>query len=95
MKWSQSDLFGDKKMSTDEIMSHWAGMPEYDNKKEEEPEVTVVFKFRTVADFDEFNDLIKKYVYKTRKVFDGMQGKTEKRAWYPLKEKASKYEYVE
>ena len=50
-------------------------------------------KFRTKEDFLEFNELLKKYVYHTNKVFDGMQREKEKYAWYPLNEKSSDYEY--
>jgi len=73
---------------------HYKDLPEYNNVKQEEPLIVAKFKFRSQEDFEEFNDLLKKHVYKTNKVFDGMQRKTEKQAWYPLKEKASKYLFV-
>tara|TARA_R100001591_G_scaffold100376_1_gene106828 strand:+ start:353 stop:607 length:255 start_codon:yes stop_codon:yes gene_type:complete len=74
---------------------HYKELPEYNNKKQEEPFIIAKFKFRNQKDFDEFNELLKKYVYKTNKVFDGMQRKTEKQAWFPLKEKASKYLFID
>jgi len=74
---------------------HYKDLPEYNNVKQEEPLIVAKFKFRSQEDFEEFNDLLKKHVYKTNKVFDGMQRKTEKQAWYPLKEKASKYLFVD
>jgi hypothetical protein len=74
---------------------HYKDLPEYNNVKQEEPLIIAKFKFRSQEDFEEFNDLLKKHVYKTNKVFDGMQRKTEKQAWYPLKEKASKYLFVD
>lgn len=74
---------------------HYKELPEYNNKKQDEPFIVAKFKFRNQKDFDEFNELLKKYVYKTNKVFDGMQRKTEKQAWYPLKEKASKYIFID
>lgn len=74
---------------------HYKELPEYNNKKQEEPFIIAKFKFRNQKDFDEFNKLLKKHVYKTNKVFDGMQRKTEKQAWFPLKEKASKYLFID
>ena len=68
-------------------------MPEYNNEKQKEPEITATFKFANKKDYDEFHALVKKYVYGGTKVFDGMQRKNKKNAWYPLKEKASKYYY--
>ena len=70
-------------------------MPEYNNTKEPGPLITAKFKFKNKGDFELFNSLLKKHVYKCNKVFDGMQKKTEKQAWFPLKEKASKYRYIE
>ena len=72
----------------------WLEMPEYDNIKQPEPFITATFKFRNKNDYDKFHKLIKEKIYKTRKVFDGMQSKEKKNAWYPHKEKASKYKYV-
>jgi hypothetical protein len=73
----------------------WDGMPEYNNKKEPGPFIIAEFKFKNQKDFDEFHALLKKHIYKTKgKIFDGMQRKNKKNAWYPLKEKASNYEYI-
>lgn len=74
---------------------HWLEMPEYNNVKQPEPVITAKFKFANEEDFKLFNDLLKKHIYKTNKVFDGKQTKTEKQAWFPLKEKASKYLYID
>ena len=76
------------------IYSEWKNMPEYNNEKQKEPEITVKFKFRNKEDFEQFNELLKKHVYKNNKVFDGMQKITEKQAWFPLKEKESNYTYI-
>lgn len=73
---------------------HWLEMPEYNNIKQPDPLITAKFKFATQEDFDLFNELLKKHIYKTNKVFDGKQTKREKQAWFPLKEKASKYLYI-
>lgn len=89
----QGNLFDQSEVNN--WQDHWKEMPEYDNKIQEEPFITAVFKFRNQDDFDQFNDLIKKYVYKTDKVFDGMQRKDKKSAWYPLNEKMSNYRYVD
>lgn len=80
-------------MSKEDIWSLWVDMPEYNNVKESPPEITALFKFRSEEDFLLFNDLIKEHVYKCGKVFDGMQRKTEKQAWFPLRDKGSNYEY--
>jgi len=76
------------------IADDWINMPEYKNVSQPEPEITATFKFRNKTDFETFNELLKKYVYHTNKVFDGEQEITKKQAWYPLKEKSSKYHYV-
>ena len=71
----------------------WNGMPEYSVEKELKPEVTATFKFKTFEDFEVFKKSIKENLYGGGKVFDGQQSKTEKNAWYPLKEKSSNYIY--
>jgi hypothetical protein len=68
-------------------------MPEYNNVDLPGPAITATFKFRNEEDYNKFHELIKKHIYDGAKVFDGMQSKTKKNAWYPLLEKASKYEY--
>jgi hypothetical protein len=73
---------------------HYIGMPEYNNVVQDEPLITATFKFKTQEDFDEFNRLLKLHIYDGQRVFDGMQRKDKKNAWYPLKTKASKYKYV-
>jgi len=88
----QTTLSGEK--IKNQIFKEWQNMPEYLNNIENKPEVTAKFKFRTEKDFEKFNKLLKKHVYKTNKVFDGMQKKNKYQAWYPLKEKASRYRYV-
>lgn len=79
-----------KQNSVDE---HWQDMPEYNNINEPPPLITATFKFRNVEDYDKFHALVKEHIYDGVKVFDGMQSKDKKQAWYPLKEKPSKYEY--
>ena len=69
-------------------------MPEYNNKKQEEPIITATFKFKTEKDYLKFKDLVQKYIYNGNRVFDGMQKVDKKNAWYPHKEKASRYEYI-
>lgn len=68
-------------------------MPEYNNVNLPEPFITATFKFRNQEDYDTFHALVKKYIYGGAKVFDGMQRKDKKTAWFPLLEKASNYEY--
>lgn len=74
--------------------TEWVGMPEYNNQFLPGPEITATFKFQTQEDYDDFHSKVKKYLYDDQRVFDGMQKKTEKTAWYPLLEKGSKYLYV-
>jgi hypothetical protein len=69
----------------------WEGMPEYNNSRQPSPEITATFKFKNKDDYEDFKEKIKKHLYNGEKVFDGMQKKDKKQAWYPLKEKASKY----
>ena len=75
------------------VEEHWVGMPEYNNIKIPEPAIVVTFKFRNQEDYDNFHAVVKKELYDGKKVFDGMQRKDKKTAWYPLNEKASKYKY--
>lgn len=88
------DLFG---IDTGELENnwrdHWKDMPEYDNEWEEEPECIAVFKFKTKDDYEVFKDFVKEHLYNGDRVFDGMQRKDRKTAWFPPKEKASKYRY--
>jgi len=78
----------------EEIEKEWKSMPEYNNVKQPEPKITAKFKFKNQEDYNEFNKLLKEHVYKCNKIFDGAQKKTEKQAWFPLKEKSSKYRYI-
>jgi hypothetical protein len=77
-----------------DVETHWQNMPEYSNVVEPKPLITATFKFKTVEDYEAFHTLVKKYIYDGKKVFDGMQKIDAKQAWFPLKEKASKYNYV-
>ncbi len=88
----QVDLF-DIKVGND-WKEEYNDMPEYNNVKQDEPFITATFKFRNEDDFLKFKDTIQKHLYNGNKVFDGMQKKEKKNAWYPHKEKASKYKYV-
>lgn len=78
---------------TNDWRKEWMGMPEYNNQVQPEPAIVVTFKFKTQEDFNKFNGLVKKYLYGGEKVFDGMQRKDRKQAWYPLLPKASQYRY--
>ena len=78
----------------DKWEDEYVGMPEYNNIKQPEPAITATFKFRNEEDFLKFKDILQKFAYNGDKVFDGMQKKDKKNAWYPHKEKASRYEYI-
>ena len=88
------DLFG---LEVSELENnwrdHWKDMPEYDNTWEEEPECIAVFKFKTREDYESFKEFVKKNLYNGERVFDGMQRKDRKTAWYPPKKKSSNYKY--
>jgi hypothetical protein len=79
--------------SVNNWQEHWIGMPEYKNVIQDKPAIIATFKFKSQKDFEEFNALIKKHLYNGEKVFDGMQRKESKSAWYPLPLKASKFIY--
>lgn len=93
------DSFGknifDEHLEANNIDDLYIGMPEYNNHNQEAPVITATFKFRTEEDYEEFKELIKQHIYNGVKPFDGMQRKEKKQAWYPHKEKASKYVYVD
>ena len=71
----------------------WVSMPEYKNVKQPPPKITATFKFRNEEDYNTFKDKVKKYLYNNKKVFDGTQTIDKKQAWFPLREKDSKYCY--
>ena len=72
---------------------HWKDMPSYENIKQPEPLITATFKFETEEHFEEFKSLIKEHIYHGGKMFDGIQKKTKKTAWYPLRDKPGMYSY--
>jgi len=84
------NLFGEEQNNWKE---EWKNMPEYNNVVEQKPLIIAEFKFRNETDYKIFHELVKKYIYGGKKVFDGMQRNNKKQAWFPLKEKASKYYY--
>ena len=63
----------------------WVDMPEYNNIKEPEPEITATFKFRNLQDFLEFEKIVEKHLYLGKKAFNGTQKPDHKTAWYPKK----------
>ncbi len=69
------------------------GLPEYNNFPQPKPEITATFKFRNENDFQDFKEKVKKHIYEGQKVFDGLQKKQEKQAWYPLSEKNSEMKW--
>ncbi len=78
---------------TNDPEKEWEGMPEYNNVNTPPPAVEVLFRFRTVADFEEFHEFVKEQLYGGQRVFDGMQRKDKKSTWFPLKEKAGGFKY--
>lgn len=94
MKNKKAQSLFERELET-EWEQEWQGMPEYNNTKQEEPEIVALFKFRNREDFEKFNLLIKEYIFNGERPFDGMQKKTQKNTWYPHTEKASKYLYTD
>lgn len=72
----------------------WVGMPEYNNTKQVEPEITATFKFRCEEDYNKFKTLVQEYIYKGERVFDGKQLKDQKSTWYPLEPRPSEHVYI-
>lgn len=73
----------------------WKGMPEYDNVEQTEPEVTVLFRFRSWEAFEEFKEKIREHLFEGERPFDGMQKKGEYNTWYPHTDRPRKYRYVD
>ena len=80
---------------TNDCKDHWKGMPEYNNVDQPPPFITAKFKFRNEADYQKFKSIVQKHAYNGEKVFDGMQKKEAKQAWYPHLVKGSKFKYVD
>jgi len=74
---------------------HYKDMPEYNNEKKPDALITATFKFRTKEDFDLFHKVVKDNLYEGKKVFDGMQKKEKKQAWFPLPPRPSKFNYID
>jgi len=89
---TQTSLFADFDNEF-EIDNYWKGMPDYNNIKEQNPEIEATFKFRNKEDFEKFQAVVKKHLYQNCKVFDGNQRKHKKSTWYPLTPRPSKYHY--
>jgi len=83
----------DIKYNSNDWSEEWKDMPEYNNLESPPPVIVATFKFRNEEDFDKFHQIVKEYLYNGEKVFDGMQRKDKKSAWFPLNEKANKYRY--
>ena len=92
-EYEMKDLFGNEIFTENQWEEEWKNMPEYNNINQPAPFITATFKFKNQDDYDNFHKLIKQHLYNGKKVFDGMQSKEKKQAWFPLKEKASKYQY--
>ena len=83
------DLMGAQK----DWESEWINMPEYHNKKIDEPEITCKFKFRNTEDFEFFKKKIREILYNGERFIDGNQTKNHYQSWYPLIEKSRKFAY--
>ncbi len=89
----QDDLFNTKSVANN-WETEWLDMPECINENEPDPEIIATFKFRNQKDFEDFKAKAKEHIYNGEKLFDGNQRKDKKQAWYPLREKPSKYNWV-
>ena len=86
-------LFEDTEASVEQG-NEWVGMPEYNNINLPKPVITATFKFASKEDYLKFKELVQEHIYNGDRVFDGMQRKDKKQAWFPHKEKGSRYKYV-
>jgi len=80
-----------EKSRNDLINELWKenNMPEYENRENKPPAMMAVIKFKTIEDFEEFKNLLIKYIYKNNLIFlaGPHQKENIKIAWFPQKEK--------
>lgn len=88
------DVFGEEESLCNDWKEHYVYMPEYDNVRKDQPLITVTFKFNSRESFEYFNEFVKENLYDGKRVFDGMQRKHSKSAWFPPNEKDSNYRYL-
>ena len=55
----------------------------------------MTFKFASVEDFEHFHQLVKERIYDGERVLRGTQKETEKYSWWPLRETAGEFKYVD
>ena len=67
----------------------------YKNIEHVEPAMTMTFKFSSVEDFEHFHRLVKERIYDGERVLRGTQKETEKYSWWPLRETAGEFKYVD
>lgn len=90
----QLELFRTENPTENPNDYYYENMPEYNNKDIPDAQITATFKFRNNKDFENFMSVIEKYLYEGHRVFDGMQSKTKKNAWYPHQDHGSNYECI-
>ena len=90
----QINLFGNELNDKSNWKDEWIGMPEYNNSKPIDPEITATFKFRNKDDFDLFMETVKTKLFDNKRVFDGKQKKNEYSAWFPLDSRPSENIYI-
>ena len=73
---------------------YYTDMPEYNNIDLPPPAMTIQFKFRNIEDYKNFMKVVTEQLYNGVRVFDGLQQKDSKTAWYPLPEREADYKYV-
>lgn len=92
----QIDIFGKtvKEKKINKIDEHWIDMPEYISNDISKPQKIAIIKFRNEKDFDEFNSLLKKYIFKSK--FQWGTYKTNvKTLWFPPPIRPKDYAYVD
>lgn len=88
------NLFGEE-LQQNLWQDHYKDMPEYKNIEMVEPVMTMTFKFASVEDFEHFHKLIRERMYDGERVLRGTQKETEKYSWWPIKETAGEFKYVD
>ena len=90
----QIDLFNQEMLKEHDWRDEWLDMPEYNNTKPQDPEITATFKFKNKQDFDKFIEVVKEQLYNNQRIFDGKQLINEYTTWFPLDSRPSEFIYI-
>lgn len=90
----QIDLFNQALHKEHDWKDEWLDMPEYNNTKPQDPEITATFKFKNKEYFEKFMEVVKRDLYNNQRVFDGKQFVNDYTTWYPLDSRPSEFIYI-